>query len=383
MNEVRRAAFAATLTVFALTGCSTLDALNPFSNSGPKMAELQPITTSLDARMAWREKVGKAGGYAFTPAIVGSSVFAAGASGEIVRIDDGRVAWRVNAGQALSGGVGADDHLVVVGSPKGDVLAFSAKDGSPLWKAKASSEVLAPPAVHDGIVIVRSGDNRLAAYDATNGTRKWVFMRQVPALSLRTIARPLIDGKYVFAGFPGGKLVAVNLENGASAWEGTVALPKGATELDRVSDITSVPVIAGRTICAVAFQGRVSCFDLNNGSLIWGRDMSSAAGLAIDGRALYVTDDKGAVHALDMASGASLWKQDKLFLRRVTSPVARNRFVAVADAEGVVHFLSREDGSFIARVATDGDAVVAPPQLLGARVLVQTSGGSVSAIGAE
>ena len=105
MKKVRCAALAASLMVLALTGCSTLDALNPFSSSGPKMAELQPITTSLDARMAWREKVGKAGAYAFTPAIVDTSVFAAGAGGDIVRIDDGRVAWRVNAGQALSGGV--------------------------------------------------------------------------------------------------------------------------------------------------------------------------------------------------------------------------------------------------------------------------------------
>jgi hypothetical protein len=28
-----------------LAGCSTLDALNPFASSGPKMAELQPIET--------------------------------------------------------------------------------------------------------------------------------------------------------------------------------------------------------------------------------------------------------------------------------------------------------------------------------------------------
>jgi hypothetical protein len=73
-------------------------------------------------------------------------------------------------------------------------------------------------------------------------------------------------------------------------------------------------------ICAAAFQGRVACFDLGTGNLIWSRDISSAAGVAIDSRYVYVSDDKGAVHALDKASGASLWKQDKLFLRRLTAP---------------------------------------------------------------
>lgn len=367
-----------------LAGCSTIESMNPFaSSSGPKMAELQPITTSAQARVVWRESVGKSDLYAFTPAVVGSSVYAASANGTVMRLDDGVQAWKINAGQALSGGVGADAKRVVVGSPKGDLLAFSSTDGTLLWKAKASSEILSPPALGEGLVVVRSGDNSLAAYDVQDGRRKWIFQRPMPPLSLRVTAAPLIDGKYVFAGFPGGKLIAVSTANGAALWDGTVALPKGSTELDRVADITSVPVIAGRTICAVAFQGRVACFDLSNGNLIWAREMSSAAGLAIDGRYLYVSDDKGAVHALDMASGASLWKQDKLFLRRLTAPVPHRGLVAVADVQGIVHFLSRDDGSFAARLPTDGSAVVAPLQALGSSLLMQTSNGGVYAIEAQ
>ena len=367
-----------------LAGCSTIESMNPFaSSSGPKMAELQPITTSAQARVVWRESVGKSDLYAFTPAVVGSSVYAASANGTVMRLDDGVQAWKINAGQALSGGVGADAKRVVVGSPKGDLLAFSSTDGTLLWKAKASSEILSPPALGEGLVVVRSGDNSLAAYDAQDGRRKWIFQRPMPALALRVTAAPLIDGKYVFAGFPGGKLIAVSTANGAALWDGTVALPKGSTELDRVADITSVPVISGRTICAVAFQGRVACFDLSNGNLIWAREMSSAAGLAIDSRYLYVSDDKGAVHALDMASGASLWKQDKLFLRRLTAPVPHRGLVVVADVQGIVHFLSRDDGSFAARLPTDGSAVVAPLQALGSSLLMQTSNGGIYAIEAQ
>ena len=367
-----------------LAGCSTIESMNPFaSSSGPKMAELQPITPSAQARVVWRESVGKSDLYAFTPAVVGSSVYAASANGTVMRLDDGVQAWKINAGQALSGGVGADAKRVVVGSPKGDLLAFSSTDGTLLWKVKASSEILSPPALGEGLVVVRSGDNSLAAYDVQDGRRKWIFRRPMPPLSLRVTAAPVIEGKYVFAGFPGGKLIAVSTANGAALWDGTVALPKGSTELDRVADITSVPVISGRTICAVAFQGRVACFDLSNGNLIWAREMSSAAGLAIDSRYLYVSDDKGAVHALDMASGASLWKQDKLFLRRLTAPVPHRGLIAVADVQGFVHFLSRDDGSFAARLPSDGSAVVAPLQALGSSLLMQTSNGGVYAIEAQ
>lgn len=366
-----------------VSGCSTFDAINPFASKGPKMAELQPIKATADARVVWRETVSKSDLYVFTPAVVGPNVFAAGKDGSLAKISDGKVVWKINAGQPLSGGVGADENMAVVGSPQGDVLAFATSDGKLLWKAKATSEVISPPAVRDGVVVVRSGDNRMAAYDGLDGKRKWIYQRPTPALSLRVTAAPLIDGKLVFAGFPGGKLIAVSVANGATMWEGTVALPKGSTELDRVADITSVPVISGHSICAVAFQGRVACFDLGNGNLVWARDMSSAVGLAIDSRYLYVTDDKSSVHALDMASGASLWKQDKLFLRRLTAPQVRGGLVAVADVQGIVHFLSREDGSFVARLPTDGSAVVAPILTLGSSWLLQTSNGGVFAIEAQ
>ncbi len=297
------------LIPFLVAGCSTLDALNPFASSGPKMAELRPIDATVQARAIWQEGVGKSDDYAFTPAVVGASVYAAARDGTIVRLDDGQPVWRIKAEHALSGGVGADGRIVAVGTAKGDVFALDAADGKLVWKAKASSEVISPPAVGQGVVVVRSGDHRVAAYDASDGKRKWVYQRPSPPLSLRVTASPLVVDRYVFVGFPGGKLIAVSVDNGAPLWEGTVALPKGATELDRVADVTSAPVIDGRMICAAAFQGRVSCFDLGNGNLIWGRDISSAAGLTIDSRYVYVADDKGAVHALDKASGASIWKQ--------------------------------------------------------------------------
>jgi len=378
-----RKCLAIVFLALTLAGCSTLDSINPFASSGPKMAVLQPINASAQARVVWRESVGKTDVYAFVPAVLGSTVYAASKDGNLIRVDDGKLTWKINAGQPLSGGVGADANLVVVGSPNGDVLAFASTDGQPLWKAKATSEILSPPALGEGIVVVRSADNRLAAYDVLDGKRKWFFQRPTPALSLRVTASPVIAGKYVFAGFPGGKLIAVSTSNGAALWDGTVAVPKGSSELDRVADITSAPVISGRTICAVAFQGRVVCFDLGNGNLVWARDMSSAVGLAIDARYLYVTDDKGSVHALDMASGASIWKQDKLFMRRVTAPVPLRGLIAVADVQGVVHFLSRDDGSFAARLTTDGSPVIAPLQTLGSLLLVQTSNGGVYAIEAQ
>lgn len=371
-----------------LTGCATvsdaIDSINPFASSAPKMVPLAAIKNTVDVNVLWSAGAGKAGDYTFTPAVVGNAVYVAGRDGAISKLEQGKATWKINAGQALSAGVGASARMVVVGTPKGEVLAFSAEDGKPLWQAKVSSEVLAAPTVGDEGVAVKSGDNRVFLFDLNDGGRKWVYQRSTPPLSVRSAGAPVFSDRYVFVGFPGGKLVALALQNGAPVWEGTVALPKGATELDRVADVVAPPVIEGTQVCAAAFQGRVACFDLGqSGTMIWSRDISSAAGLALDGRYLFVTDERGAVHALDRLSGSSLWKQDKLLNRRVSGPAVRRGTVAVADAEGMVHFLSREDGSFVGRQKTDGTPVRAPVQQLGSGFLVQTSGGNVSAIEAQ
>ena len=369
-----------------LAACSSVEKLNPFSSSDPKVkpTELAAIQPTAELVIRWKENVGSAGAFTFSPAVVGDSVYAAGRDGTVARFDGGRQVWRINAGQPISGGVGSDGKLVVVGTPKGEVLAFDAATGRETWKARVSSEVLAAPAVAEGLAIVRSGDSRIFGFDAADGKRRWVYQRSMPALSLRSNVGVVHAGTVTLAGFPGGKLVAIANNNGAAVWEVTVALPKGSTELERVADVTSSPVISGTTVCAAAFQGRAACFDSKTGNTLWSRDMSASAGLDIDNRYVYVTDDKGAIHALDRTSGASIWKQDKLSLRGLSRPLAlAGGRVAVADYQGVVHLLRQEDGAFAARATTDGSAVRAEPLRFGAGMLVQTANGGLYALEAR
>lgn len=371
------------LLVAALAGCSTMERMNPVNwfSSAPKVkpAELEALSPSATLTLLWQANVGSAGGYVLTPAVVGPSVYAAAQDGTLARFDNGGQVWRISAGQPISGGVGADGRLVVVATAKGEVLAFD-HTGKALWSARVTSEVLAAPQIAEGLVLVRSGDNRIFGLDAADGKRKWVYQRSTPTLSLRSNVGVTPAGKVALAGFPGGKLVAIALNNGAATWEATVAVPKGATELERVTDVTSAPVVAGREVCAAAYQGRVACFDLASGNHLWSRDMSSAAGIDVDARNVYVTDEKGAVHALDRASGATVWKQDKLFMRQVSRPIALGNHVAVGDYQGVVHLLRRDNGAFAARIGTDSSGIAAAPQRVERGFLMQTRNGGLYAL---
>ena len=385
MKAYRVETCAAALLALLAGGCqtvtSTYDSLFG-ARPAQKPAELVAIRSVVSPKILWHGSVGGADKNAFFPAVAGNVVYATGAAGQITGFDaaNGRQATRIDAGQRLSGGVGAGDRLVVVGTHNGEVLAFD-RDGKPLWKAQLTGEVLAPPRVADGVVVVRAGDGRVFGLNAADGKRKWLYQRATPALSVRTHAGVVIQRGAVFAGFPGGRLVAIELANGKVIWESVVALPRGTTELERVADITSPPAVDDHQACAVAFQGRVACFDALRGTSIWARDMSSSAGMGGDIRNFYVTDDKNAVAALDKTNGASIWKQDKLFGRGVSGPLAFGRYVVVGDFEGYVHFLSREDGSFAARIATDGSPIITPAVALDlTSFVVQTRNGGIFAI---
>ncbi len=293
----------------------------------------------------------------FSPSATPDAIYAASAGGSIIRIDaaTGKVDWRIDAGKRLSVGVGADPTLVVVGTDRGDVLAFT-PDGKPLWTTAVTSEVLGPPRVAEGIVVVRSGDGRMFGLSGADGKTKWVYQQATPPLTVRNFAGGVVSRGGLFIGTAGGKLLAVDLATGNIGWEGNVATPKGATELERIADVTSLPVVEERQACAVAYQGRIACFDILRGNLNWSRDLSSLAGIVTDARYLYVTDDRGAVHALDKATGASAWKQDKLAARRPGGPQLVGDYVGVVDVEGYLHVLDRNDGSLVGRVATDGTA---------------------------
>ena len=370
----------------ALSGCSTVGSMTStvggWFGSGPakaKPAELVEFKPTATLTEAWKGDTGDANGHLFHPQAEGDDVLAAGGS-RVVRIavPTGNTVWKTEAGVKLSAGAGAGQGLVLAGGGKGELLALDLASGQLRWKVALSSEVTGQLLAVADTVIARTGDGRVHGLSAADGSRKWLYSRNLPALSLRGSGGMVVRDDVLYIGFPGGKLVALNAANGAQLWEATVALPRGATELERVADVMGNPVLDERQVCAVAYQGRVACFDRRNGSPLWARDTSSNSGLAMDERNVYVTDDKDAVTAYDKTSGRAGWRQDKLARRQVTAPLALGAWVVVADGEGVVHVLSAEDGSFVARAKVDSSVRTAPVDI-GPGFAVQTAKGTVVA----
>ena len=379
-RRVRAARFTALLAALALSGCSSFGG----DENAPAPAELEDFQPSAEIKTLWSRQVSSGVGgrhLKLYPAAQGDRVFAAGHDGDVAAYNahTGERIWAVDTGIPVSGGPGAGFGVVVVGSSDGDVIALADADGANVWRARVSSEVLSQPAVSEQIVVVRTIDGKLFGLDTTSGEQIWVYDRDVPVLTLRGTGSPVIADDIVLAGFDSGRLVAVELAHGRLLWESHLAAPTGRTELERLVDIDGDPVVSDDVAYAVTFQGRIAALEVRTGRLLWERDMSSHAGLGA-GRRIYVTDDESRVWALDRTSGLALWRQDGLERREVTRPVEFGEYVVVADFEGRVHWLSIDDGRFVARVRSDGSGVIAPLVATEAAVYVFGASGELTAL---
>ncbi|MGR8942228.1 MAG: outer membrane protein assembly factor BamB, partial [Gammaproteobacteria bacterium] len=311
---------------------------------------LAEFTPEINVELLWDESVGVGAEektLKLVPAIGAGKIIAADREGlvEAHNLKDGELVWEAETDHHFSGGPGLGEGTVILGTSDAEVIALRLDNGEKLWTASVPGEVLSIPFVAKGIVIIRCTDGSISALNEKTGAIIWHYERTVPTLSVRGSGSPIVVEDNVITGEDSGKLMALRLADGKFAWETSVVVPKGRSEIERLVDLDVDPVERGGVIYVASYQGGVGAVSELDGYLLWRNEqVSSNSGLTIDDRHLYVTDSESNVLQLDDRSGSSLWKQKELQYRKLTSPAAYDSYVVVGDLEGYVHWLSKSDG---------------------------------------
>ena len=348
-------------------------------------ATLVNFPSTLPVKKLWSEGVGNKKQIKLRlglgPAIDNGLVFAASHKGEMVAVnlDTGRNVWVKKLKVPISAGPAAGFGIVVAGTSKGAVIALDGATGRQLWRVQINSELLSSPAISENVVLIRSVDGRLHGLDTHNGKSLWSVEQQVPRLSLRGTAIPIVAKDSAISGFDNGKVMAVSLTTGDTIWDTALASPRGRTELDRLVDIDSAVRVVGDNVFAAGFQGRTAMLALDSGQLWWSHDMSSYRGLAVDADNLYVTQSDGIVVALRQRDGAEMWRNDKLKRRGLSTPIVTSDAIAIADFQGYIHWLDKGTGVLVARQRVAKQRVSNPPAGTDDTIVVLTDGGTMAA----
>ena len=317
--------------------------------------------------------------------VVGDRLYAAGRDGEVAafNLKTGKQIWQTKTKLELSGGTGANDEIVAVATGDGEVIALAADNGAERWRAQVKGEILSAPAVAQKQVVVRTVDGKLRALAIEDGHELWAAEQQIPRLTLRGAATPVVTNDVVISGFDNGRVLAVSLVDGATVWESPVSPSHGRTELDRLNDIDAAVKVSGEEIFVAGYQGRAAMLALESGQIWWTRELSSYRGVDVDDDQMYVSTSGGELVALKRRTGAEVWRNDSLKFRGLSAPAALGDYVAVADLEGYVHWFDRATGALAGRAKTGGDRVTNAPLAIDGTLYVINDAGDLSALRAQ
>jgi outer membrane protein assembly factor BamB len=334
----------------------------------------------------WSKRIGKGAENLYlklTPAVIGGYLFVADQYGKLIATDisTGEPVWQIHDKNVhYTSGAGGGDGMVLIGTGDGRVIARDVQTGNLKWVAKVSSEVLSAPTAFNQITVVRTGDGNIFGLDSGTGKEIWNYDRTVPSLTLRGNAPPVIGGDRVFAGFDNGRFVALDLKSGQSLWDSPLAIPSGRSDLDRMVDVDSAPIVQKNTIFVASFHGGVSAISSIDGRILWTREISSYAGIALGGRYVYVTDEEGSIWALNAETGASVWKKDELKERYPTAPAYYNGYVVVCDSEGYTLWMNAQTGEFVYKSRLDKSRIIARSLRAADSLISYSSNGRVVAM---
>ena len=367
---------AALLMSAVFVGCSTSE---PFEQPDP----VPEVMESVEFDSVWAMSVGAGHDEQhlhLEPLIQGDILFAASADGMFVSVDpdNGAVNWQQELDRDIMAGVGGDlDQLYLV-SRDARLLAFGKEEGEKRWEVRLPNEVLAAPQSNGSIVVVQTIDGKVLAFDIASGKKRWQYDGVVPVLTLRATAKPLVGSELTLVSFANGQLFALSSENGQPIWQYTVGESKGRTELERLVDVASQPLVLDTAVLITGYQGRLAAVDLRNGEEIWSRRTSSLQTPAIAYGNIFLSESNGDVIALEGATRRVIWTQEKLSWRQPTQPLVRGDYLLVGDFEGYIHALSLLDGSLQGQLEFDDEGLRVPMQPWQDGFIVYSNGGLLS-----
>jgi outer membrane protein assembly factor BamB len=368
------------LTASLLTACAG-------GGDKSKPAELATNVPKLGVRLAWTARVG-AVNFPLNIAVAAvnkdnnATFIVASGDGVVASIDaaSGRESWRAQAGKALAAGVGADGSSAAVVTSSNELVTFD--NGREVWRQKLGTSSYTAPLVSGGKVFVLGADRAISAFESVGGKQLWSQKRSTEALTLRQSGVLLMVSDTLVSSVA-GRLVGINTLDGNIRWSTPIASARGTNEIERLVDLVGRVSSNDEVVCARAYRVSVGCVNTSRGSLLWTKPAVGLEGVQGDADTLFGAEADGKVIAWNRVNGERLWQTEQLLNRNLSAPAVLDKAIVVGDSTGLVHFLSKTDGSSLNRMTTDGSAIAAAPVVVGNTLVVVTRNGGVFGFIAE
>jgi outer membrane assembly lipoprotein YfgL len=337
--------------------------LTACGSSKPQPAQIPPVKADKPIQALWKFKLGDDVSYVQSLQVMQERLSLTTDDGNIavVNVRNGQAVWLFDLKTALNTGTGFDGEHVAVVTLNNELVLLKA--GKVLWRSRLTSQSYTHPLIAGERVFMMMADRSVLAFDLASGQRLWMQQRPGEPLVLKQNGVLMPFQNTLLVGL-GGRLTALNPDNGQVKWDVPVANPRGINDLERLVDLVAKPSRVENSVCVRAFQAQVGCVDAFRGSVLWTRSSVGSQGVDGDAKTLIGTESNGMVQAWSRTSGDRLWDSDRLKYRELTGPLFTSKGIVIGDSGGWLYLLSAADGSLINRVQTSTDGFASTPTAL-------------------
>lgn len=245
-----------------------------------------------------------------SPAIASGAIYVGSTNERLysIKLDSGGVNWRFYADYPMEAAPTAAGSLVCFGAGDGILRCLDRVTGKEAWSYQAKSEILASPLVRDDRIYVYSADDKVTALDLKTGEKLWSYVHGTygtvaPRITAAPAAAP---GKNrIFQFFSDGVLVCLNADSGKAVWS-----KKIAGNFDTAAKIRRTPLLHGGNVYMIDDANIILALDQDTGELRNIFNVIKAYDFVITGKRSIVIAGLDQAVALDLATGAILWKSE-------------------------------------------------------------------------
>lgn len=298
------------------------------------------------------------------PVVAQGRVFAMDGGVQVTALDaaGGKRFWSVDLkpkeqrGNAFGGGPCFWNNRLYVSTGYAEVVALDPNTGEVVWRQSVGTPIHAAPTVADNRIFVVTVENELVALSTEDGKRLWSHNGIPETAGLLGSASPAVEGEIVVVAYNSGELWALRVENGRAVWNESLASARGLDAVSNMADIHGRPVIDRGRVFAVSHSGRMMAIELRNGAHIWEQDLASSHEPWCAGDFIFVLASDNTVVCLTRSDGKVRWsqplphyenEQKKKDPIRWAGPVLAGDQLVVLSSSGVAMWLSPLTGETI------------------------------------
>lgn len=280
--------------------------------------------------------------FVFAPIITGNRIYLLDNQANLYErnLNDYKKIWqtklvkRKDLRNFIWGKISYQNGVIFVTSGYNLLLAVNAENGQILWKKTIASIPISTLIPDEEQIFAITNDNKTYALNAKNGQINWVHSGILRNTGILGAANPVIYKNYLVASYSSGEIYVLDKNSGNQIWTTDLNRSKAIDSDFILNDIDATPIVKNDIIYSIGNGGLMIASDINNGNILWQKELASISDFWIAGDFIYLINNDDQLLCLHSKDGAIRWLKNLTKYKNPKKPNSKIIYNGVMMAGG-------------------------------------------------